>query len=366
MERPEAMIDRKFWKGRQVFITGHTGFKGSWLCLWLHKLGADVTGYALEPPTDPSLFELAEVNKLVKSIKGDVRDRKKLFKCLSEAKPEIVFHLAAQPLVRDSYKLPVDTYEINVMGTINVLEAVRLHGRSVRAFINVTTDKVYENKERLRGYREDEPLGGYDPYSNSKACSELVTAAYRNSYFNPADYKKHKTAVASARAGNVIGGGDWATDRIVPDCIKAILSGRPIVVRNPHATRPWQHVLEPLSGYLCLTEKLYKHGPKYAGSWNFGPDGHDCKTVEYLVTTICKQWGPQATFSLAKSKGPHEASYLKLDCSKARARLGWRPHWSLGKALSATVAWYKAHASQRDVKKTCLEQIDEFEQTIRI
>jgi CDP-glucose 4,6-dehydratase len=357
------MIDRKFWKGKRIFITGHTGFKGSWLCLWLHRLGAKATGYSLKPPTDPSLFELAKVNKLITSITGDVRDGKKLIKCLSEAKPEIVIHLAAQPLVRDSYQLPVDTYAINVMGTVNVLEAIRLHGDTVRAFVNITTDKVYENREYLWAYQEIEPLGGYDPYSNSKACSELVTAAYRNSYFNPGDYKKHKIAVATARAGNVIGGGDWSKDRIVPDCIRAILADKPVIVRNPYAIRPWQHVLEPLSGYLCLAEKLCKNGPKYAESWNFGPIDNDCKPVEYLVKAICSQWGPEALFTFAKVKGPHEAAFLKLDCSKARTRLGWRPHWNLEKALSATVAWYKTYSSKGDIKEMCFKQIDEFEQT---
>lgn len=357
------MIDNKFWKRKRVFITGHTGFKGSWLCLWLHGLGAKITGYSLDPPTDPSLFNLAKVNKLITSIKGDVRDGKKLVKCLSDAKPEIVFHLAAQPLVRDSYKLPVDTYAINVMGTVNILEAIRLHGHTVRAFVNITTDKVYENRECLWAYQENEPLGGYDPYSNSKACSELVTAAYRNSYFNPADYKKHRIAVATARAGNVIGGGDWAMDRIVPDCIRAILAGKPIIVRNPHSIRPWQHVLEPLSGYLCLAEKLYIDGPKYSESWNFGPNDHDCKTVEYLVKTICAKWGSEVKFSNAKIQGPHEAPFLKLDCSKAHAQLGWRPHWNLEKALAETVAWHKACALKRDVKEMCFKQIDEFERT---
>jgi CDP-glucose 4,6-dehydratase len=364
MERPEAMIDKKFWKCKRVFITGHSGFKGSWLCLWLHRLGADITGYSLGPPTKPSLFELAKVNKLITSIKGDVRNGKKLASCLWGAKPEIVFHLAAQPLVRDSYRLPAETYETNVMGIVNILEAVRLHGKSVRAFINVTTDKVYENRERMRAFKENEPLGGFDPYSSSKACSELVTAAYRNSYFNQEDYKNRHIAVATARAGNVIGGGDWAMDRIVPDCIKALMAGQPVVVRNPLAIRPWQHVLEPLGGYLCLAEKLWKKGPGYSGAWNFGPLGHDCKTVEYLVKTICEQWGPEADFSLAKQKGPHEASFLKLDCSKTRARLDWRPRWNFEKALSATVAWYKAYALKSDLKKLCARQIDEFEQAI--
>jgi CDP-glucose 4,6-dehydratase len=357
------MIDTSFWNKKKVFITGHTGFKGSWLCLWLHRLGAHIIGYSLNPPTNPSLFKLAGVEKLVDSIVGDVRDGKKLIKCLSEAKPEIVIHLAAQPLVRDSYQFPVDTYAINVMGTVNVLEAIRLHGDTVRAFVNITTDKVYENREYLWAYQETEPLGGDDPYSSSKACSELVTLAYRNSYFNPRDYKKHKIAVATARAGNVIGGGDWSKDRIVPDCIKAILAGKPIIVRNPYAIRPWQHVLEPLSGYLCLAEKLYKGGLKYSESWNFGPIENDCKPVEYLVKAICKQWGTEALFTFAKVKGPHEAAFLKLDCSKAHARLGWHPHWNLEKALSATVAWYKIYSSKGDVKEMCFKQIDEFEQT---
>ncbi len=358
------MIDKKFWKCKRVFITGHTGFKGSWLCLWLHRLGADITGYSLGPPTNPSLFELTKVNKLITSIKGDVRNGKKLASCLWSAKPEIVFHLAAQPLVRDSYRLPAETYETNVMGTVNLVEAIRLHGDGVRAFINVTTDKVYENREHMRAYKENESLGGYDPYSSSKACSELVTAAYRSSFFNPDDYKEHKIAVATARAGNVIGGGDWAMDRIVPDCIRAILGGKPVIIRNPHAIRPWQHVFEPLAGYLSLAEKLWKKGPGYSGAWNFGPLGHDCKTVEYLVKTMCGQWGPEADFSLEKQKGPHEAAFLKLDCLKARTRLGWRPHWNFTKALSATIDWYKAYASNRDVRELCFEQLDEFEHTI--
>lgn len=326
-------------------------------------MGAKISGYSLKPPTDPSLFELAEIGKITKTTIADIRDFRKLHKVMASEKPEIVFHMAAQPLVRDSYKVPVDTYEINVMGTVNLLEAIRLYGSSVRAFVNITTDKVYENREWVWGYRENERLGGHDPYSNSKACSELVTAAYRNSFFNPADYKRHRTAVATARAGNVIGGGDWATDRIVPDCIKAILANKPIIVRNPNSIRPWQHVTEPLSGYLRLAEKLYTDGPKYAESWNFGPIDSDCKAVEYLVKTICEQWGPKAKYSLARNKGPHEASFLKLDCSKARSRLGWRPNWNFEKALSATVSWYKSCSLKGDVKEMCLKQIDEFEHT---
>jgi CDP-glucose 4,6-dehydratase len=362
MERKNRMIDRHFWKGKRVFVTGHTGFKGSWLCLWLHRLGADVTGYSLAPPTDPNLFELAKVKKLVKSVRGDVRDGKKLAACLSAAKPQIIFHLAAQTLVRNSYLWPVDTYAINVMGTVNLLEAVRLHGSTTKAFVNVTTDKVYENQDRRHAYHEKELLGGYDPYSNSKACSELVTAAFRSSYFNPDTYTKHGIGVATARAGNAIGGGDWATDRIVPDSIKAILTGTPVLVRNPKMIRPWQHVLEPLSGYLCLAEKLCNEGPKYAEGWNFGPGEYDCRTVEYLVKTLCAMWGSRATFSTGKAKGPHEARLLKLDCSKARARLGWRPRWNLEKALATTVSWYKEYAQRSDAREICFNQIDEFEE----
>jgi CDP-glucose 4,6-dehydratase len=358
------MIDKKFWKGKRVFITGHTGFKGSWLCLWLHRLGAKITGYSLDPPTDPSLFNLAKVNNLITSIKGDVRDGKKLAKYLSAAKPEIVFHLAAQPLVRDSYKLPVDTYAINVMGTVNVLEAIRLYGNTVRAFVNVTTDKVYENRESLLAYKENEPLGGYDPYSNSKACSELVTAAYRNSYFNPADYKKHKNAVATARAGNVIGGGDWATDRIVPDCIKSFSESNPVIIRNPHAIRPWQHVLEPLSGYLVLAQSLYIDGPNFSEAWNFGPHIDDCIEVGAIVKMLAKKWGKGAQYKLASTKEPHEAHYLKLNCSKAERRLGWQPRWGIEKAVQMTVKWYTGVFKGNSAIKLCNEQINEHENKV--
>jgi CDP-glucose 4,6-dehydratase len=273
--------------------------------------------------------------------------------------PEIVVHMAAQPLVRDSYKIPVETYEINVMGTVNLFEAVRAC-KTVKAVINVTTDKCYENKEWVWGYRECEPLGGYDPYSNSKACSELVTASYRSSYFNPQEYASHGVAVASARAGNVIGGGDWATDRLIPDCVRAILKGEKVLIRNPQAIRPWQHVLEPLSGYLELAQKLFEKGPRYGGAWNFGPDDIDAKPVEWIVRSFCTQWGGQASYEIEKGSHPHEAHYLKLDCSKAKTELGWRPRWNLDKALDSIVAWTRIYKQGGNVGKTCIEQINEY------
>lgn len=341
-------------------MTGHTGFKGSWLCLWLHALGAEIFGYALDPPTEPNLFELARVGELVDSSVADVRDLDRLKTEMVKAAPEIVIHMAAQPLVRDSYKIPVDTYAVNVMGTVHLLEAVRCCS-SVRAVVNVTTDKVYENREWVWGYRENEPFGGYDPYSNSKACSELVTAAYRSSYFNPRDYGKHGVALASARAGNVIGGGDWATDRLIPDVIRAILAGEPVRIRNPHAIRPWQHVLEPLSGYLLLAQRLYEEGARYGEGWNFGPEEKDARPVEWLVRHICNLWGDDASYEIDKGDHPHEAHYLKLDCSKAGAELGWRPRWSLDAALENIVSWTKTYRDGGDLRRACLAQIEAYE-----
>lgn len=352
-------MDPRFWKGKKVFITGHTGFKGSWLCLWLHSLGADVTGYALQPPTDPNLYELCAIDKLVKSNISDVRDASSFTKAMTFARPDIVIHMAAQPLVGDSYKIPVETYSINVMGTVNLFEAVR-QCKTVKAVVNVTTDKCYENKEWVWGYRENEPLGGYDPYSNSKACSELVTSAYRNSYFNPKEYAVHGVGVASARAGNVIGGGDWATDRLVPDCIKAILKSEKIVIRNPEAIRPWQHVLEPLSGYLILAQKLYEEGFRYAEAWNFGPDDVDAKPVEWLVSRLCAKWGSDASYVVDKGKYLHEAHYLKLDCSKAKLQLGWRPRWDLHKAIGGIIEWTQAYQAGKDLRNVCLRQIEQY------
>jgi len=348
-----------FYIGKKVLVTGHTGFKGSWLSLLLNKLGADVHGFALPPPTNPSLFEEAKIGELITSHIGDVRNLDQLSDLFNRVKPEIVIHMAAQPLVRDSYKIPVETYAINVMGTVNVLEACR-HTESVRAIVNVTTDKCYENKEWYWGYRENEPMGGFDPYSNSKGCSELVTSSYRNSYFHPKDYDKHGVAIASARAGNVIGGGDWAADRLIPDFIRAISQNQKVVIRSPYAIRPWQHVLEPLTGYLTLAAKLYTEGAKYDGGWNFGPDDKDARNVEWIVQKICKLWGNGATYEVDTNPQPHEANYLKLDCSKAKAELNWEPRWNIDKALESIVEWNKAYLSGVNARSLVNSQIDEY------
>jgi CDP-glucose 4,6-dehydratase len=353
------VIDSAFWKGRKVFITGHTGFKGSWLCLWLHSVGAKVTGFALKPPTDPNLFELCKIDGFVRTTIADIRDEESLTKAMSTAQPEIVIHLAAQPLVRDSYKIPVETYAINVLGTVNLFEAVRKCA-SVKAVINVTTDKCYENKEWVWGYRENEPLGGFDHYSSSKACSELVTSAYRSSYFHASEYARHGVGVASARAGNVIGGGDWAADRLIPDCIRALLNDEKIIIRNPHAIRPWQHVLEPLSGYLLLAQKLLADGPRFAEAWNFGPDDDGAKPVAWLVARICEKWGGDASYLIDTGRHPHEAQYLKLDCSKVKANLGWQPRWNLERALDSIVEWTEAYRGKKDLAAVCMRQIEAY------
>ena len=300
------------YQNRKVLITGHTGFKGSWLCLMLNQLGADVYGYALEPPTQPSLFYEAKIDKLITSYIGDIRDLDYHQEVMQKVHPEIVIHMAAQPLVRDSYKIPVETYSINVMGTVHLLEACR-NTPSVKAIVNVTTDKCYENKEWHWGYRENEPMGGYDPYSNSKGCSELVTSSYRNSFFNIKNYEIHRVALASARAGNVIGGGDWANDRLIPDFIRSISKGEKLRIRSPYAIRPWQHVLEPLNGYLTLAAKLFTDGALFAQGWNFGPDDNDAKNVEWITKSICDLWGEGASFEIDSNPQPHEANYLKLD-----------------------------------------------------
>ncbi len=348
-----------FYKGRKVFITGHTGFKGSWLSILLHWLGADVYGYALKPYTTPSLYELANVDQLVYSTIGDIRDYKLLLKTLKEIQPEVIIHMAAQALVKESYKNPRETYEINVMGTVNLLDAVRQVG-SVKAILNVTTDKCYDNKEWHWGYRENEPMGGYDPYSNSKGCSELVTSSFRSSFFNPKEYKIHGVVLASARAGNVIGGGDWADDRLIPDFIRAIMHGEKVKIRSPYAIRPWQHVLEPLSGYLTLCVKLYSAGPTFAEAWNFGPDDSDAKNVEWITNKICELWGNGAAYELDSNPQPHEANYLKLDCSKVRALLNWNPRWNIETTLQMIVNWTKAYECNNDMREVCLSQIDKY------
>lgn len=349
-----------FWSGKRVLVTGHTGFKGSWLCLWLQELGAEVVGYALAPPTTPSMFEVAKVGEGMRSIIADVCDPTLLHAAFAEIQPEIVIHMAAQSLVRVSYDQPVMTYATNVMGTVHLLEAVR-HAGSVRVVINVTSDKCYENREWLWGCRENEPLGGGDPYSNSKACSELVTAAYRSSFFNPARYCEHGTALASARSGNVIGGGDWAKDRLVPDVIRAFLLGQEATIRNPHAVRPWQHVLEPLYGYLLLAERLWVDGVAFAEGWNFGPNDVDAHSVQWIVERLTKAWGTSPRWKLDSGIAhPHEASYLRLDCAKARSRLGWRPRWEIARAIDEIVAWYQSYASGADMGKFTRSQIHAF------
>ncbi len=356
------MIDQNFWKDKKVLITGHTGFKGSWLSMWLYSMGAKITGYALDPHTTPNLYQLAKIDSLVSSIISDIRDKDSLEKVISTIKPEIIFHLAAQPIVRDSYKNPIETYEINVMGTVYLLEAVR-KSKSVKVVVNVTTDKVYENKEWYWGYRENEPLGGYDPYSSSKACSELVTSAYRNSFFNPKDYKTHGLAIATARAGNVIGGGDWAFDRLIPDITRALLSKKVINIRNPKAVRPWQHVLEPLSGYLILAQKLYQHGARYTGAWNFGPDDNDLKMVEWITNYMINKWGNRVSYKIDLRDHPHETTYLKLDNSKAKLELGWYPKWNLEIGLEKVIEWIIAYQQEKDLLEFSLQQIEEYSYT---
>ncbi len=348
-------VDPAFWAGKRVFLTGHTGFKGSWLSLWLQKLGAHVTGFALAPPTTPSLFEEARVAPGMTSIIGDIRDRGALERALVSADPQVVIHMAAQPLVRASYDDPVGTYATNVMGTVHLLEAVR-KARDVRAACIVTTDKCYENREWAWGYREDEAMGGYDPYSNSKGCAELVTSAYRRSFFNG----EGSAAIASGRAGNVIGGGDWAVDRLIPDILRAVEKGEPVLIRNPLAIRPWQHVLEPLSGYLMLCQALW-HDPKTAAdAWNFGPRDEDASPVQWIVERMCATWGDGAGWTHDPSVQPHEAHYLKLDISKARAGLHWRPRWSLGDALESIVAWHRAWRSGTDMHDYCHSELERF------
>lgn len=344
-----------FWQGKKVLITGHTGFKGSWLSLYLQSLGAEVIGFALTPPTTPNLFTLADVATKMNSIMGDIRDFDSVLTVLKKYRPEIIIHMAAQPLVRYSYREPIETYATNVMGTVHLLEAVRQVG-GVKSIVNVTTDKCYENKEWHWGYRERDELGGHDPYSNSKACAELVTSAYRSSYFNPSNH----VGLASARAGNVIGGGDWAEDRLIPDIIKACMNDVNVSIRNPHALRPWQHVLEPLHGYLMLAERLYKSPEKYAQAWNFGPNENDVKPVSWIADRILKFWNSHTSWVTENADHPHEATYLKLDCSNAKSELGWQPRWNLERSLKETVNWYKAYQAKENMRDITLAEIKTY------
>lgn len=345
-----------FWHGRRVLVTGHTGFKGSWLCLWLESLGAKVTGFALPPGDGPNLYDLASVGAGINSMFGDIRDLDHLARAVLEAEPEIVFHLAAQSLVRHSYNHPVETYHVNVLGTVHLLEAVRRNGR-VKAVINITSDKCYENREWVWGYRESDPMGGHDPYSSSKGCAELVTSAYRNSFFAGGNDGDPATAIASARSGNVIGGGDWATDRLVPDILRAFSTGKKAKIRSPDAIRPWQHVLEPICGYLVLAERLCADGRGFSEGWNFGPDDTDACSVARIADRLAELWGGAAAWASDDGVSPHEAQTLKLDCSKARHRLGWRPRWSLEKALEHIVAWQKACLRNEDIREHSLQDI---------
>lgn len=346
-----------FWQGKRVLLTGHTGFKGSWMSLWLQSLGVELQGFALLPPSSPSLFEAAGLMQGMRSEIGDVRDYDHVLRVVQHFQPEIVIHMAAQPLVRYSYRHPIETYATNVMGTVHLLEAIRQVG-TTKVVVNITTDKCYENREWVWGYREDEPMGGHDPYSSSKGCAELVSSAYRRSFLQDAGI-----SLATVRAGNVIGGGDWAEDRLVPDMLKAFENGLPVVIRNPLSTRPWQHVLEPLSGYLALAERLWSEPFAFAEGWNFGPKDEDAKPVEWIVSKLCDEWGSGASWRLDDAAQPHEAGFLKLDISKARHRLDWGPRWSLEQALEKIVSWHKAWLAGDDVRQLCLRQIHEYEET---
>jgi len=352
-----AHVDPVFWKDKKVFLTGHTGFKGSWLSLWLSSMGAKVTGYALAPNTTPSLFNVLDIDSLIETSHiADIRNLPALQKAMTQAKPDIVIHMAAQPLVRYSYANPVETYATNVMGTVHVLESTR-RIESARATVVVTTDKCYENREREAGYREDEAMGGFDPYSSSKGCAELVTSAYRQSYFTNSTQGNQ---IASARAGNVIGGGDWSEDRLIPDAIRAFEASQPLMIRNPLATRPWQHVLEPLSGYLILAQALYGRGSVFASAWNFGPNDDDNRSVQEVAELMISQWDKTARWEKEGSEQPHEAHLLKLDCSKARSQLRWIPKWNLEFATQKIVQWQKAYQAKENMQVVSLAQINQY------
>lgn len=350
---------QQFWKGRRVFLTGHTGFEGAWLSLWLQQLGAELTGYSLCPPSNPSLFDVAQVEEGMISVIGDVRDAQAVSRAMKAAMPEIVIHMAAQSMVRDGYLNPVETYATNVMGTVHVLDAARMTP-SVRVVINVTTDKCYESRDGHWIYRESDSMGGIEPYSNSKACSELVTLAYQSSYFNPGDYSKHGVAIATVRAGNVIGGGDWGRYRLIPDMIRAIEVGAAVNIRSPHALRPWQHVLEPLSAYLLLAERLHVVGTKYGGPWNFSANDEDIKPVQWVADRLISLWGEGASWTLDANPQEPEAFRTKLDCSKAKADLGWHPRWDLEMCLVKLVEWHKSHIDGLNMRDVTLRHIASF------
>ena len=356
MGQIKGMVNPEFWNGKRVFLTGHTGFKGSWLSLWLQQMGAVVKGFALEPNTSPNLYELAGVARNMESEIGDITNLSLIKDSMISFNPDILIHMAAQPLVRLSYDEPVLTYATNIMGTVNVLEAARTCG-NLKAIVSVTTDKCYENKEWAWGYRENEPMGGHDPYSSSKGCAELITSAYRNSFFNSVN----SAAIASARAGNVIGGGDWSEDRLIPDILKSFEKKSPVVIRNPMATRPWQHVLEPLSGYLVLAEHLFNEGKSFAEAWNFGPKDEDCKPVSWILDKMVANWNDHASWELDKNNNPHEAGYLKLDCSKAAAKLNWKPKWDLDFTLGKIINWHQSFLNGSNIHDECLNEIVEYQ-----
>ena len=354
-------MNKSFWSGKRVLITGHTGFKGSWLSLWLQSLGAELAGYSLPPLTNPSLFNIAKVDSYMASFIGDIRNLDGLQSVFKKTNPEIVIHMAAQPLVRYSYQNPVETYEVNVMGTVNLLEAVR-NSDYVKSVVVVTTDKCYENREWVWGYRESDSMGGYDPYSNSKGCAELVCSAYRSSFFNPNEYNKNCVALATARAGNVIGGGDWAQDRLIPDLLYSFGIGKEAFIRYPNSVRPWQHVMEPLLGYLCLAEKLFSQGADFAEAWNFGPNSEDCRSVGWVADRLSEIWGGGAKWRTNSGVHPHEAQYLKLEISKARSKLGWKPQLRLEDGLSLVIEWEQNRLAGANMRELTLAQLMAYQE----